>query len=480
MKKFAILPIAVLAFVAACENSPVAVSEELDNAGEIVITQGVQAPRPTPGGPVFSKLENTVLSLGGSSTTALSVNGNRCSSFPAQTVIVTYTVNGNQKSDASFKVNTTWDYNGTSFAGSDSTTVMVPAASNGNSRTFVVTISVTNSATTGSGNTSFLVAPFNLVTNTSDPAGQQLSIESSSSATVHVAFTDCTPTNTAPTLTIPSDITAEATSSSGAVVAFSVPVTDAEEIGLIASCIPASGSTFALGETTVNCEVTDNGGLKATGNFKVNVEDTTPAVFKSFPVDQTLVAADINGAVLNVASLGITVADWNNVSEPSTFSCDYVTGTKLLIGSTTTVSCTAEDAVGNKSAASTFDVVVTLDFAGVGFLSPLRMSAPISAHKLGSTVPHKFAAPKYADGTLATDLAQGLKLVVKKVGTGLAVDSDVVTEMATGSTAWRYDADSGHYIFNLSTKSLLSAGDYTTSVSYAGVPVVSTTFGIRK
>ena len=44
------------------------------------------------------------------------------------------------------------------------------------------------------------------------------------------------------------------------------------------TCTPASGTTFALGATTVNCSATDAAGNEATGSFTVTVRDTTAPV----------------------------------------------------------------------------------------------------------------------------------------------------------------------------------------------------------
>jgi hypothetical protein len=268
-------------------------------------------------------------------------------------------------------------------------------------------------------------------------------------------------------------------------VTFVVTASDGQDGDLTSSvvCTPASGSTFPLGETTVNCSVTDNGGLQATGSFKITVVDTTPAEFTSFPSGTvSLVAANINGAVLDMDGLGIAVADVNHVSEPATFSCDYVTGTVLAIGSTTTVSCTAKDAIGNESAASTFDVFVGLNVATGGFLPPLRMAAPFSAHKRGSTIPHKFLPPSYADGTPATDLAGDLRLVVNQLDNTPDEGAIAADEFSAGSTAWRYDADAGQYIFNLKTgtSSPWNVGSYTTTVSYKGIVLATTQFDLRR
>ena len=67
------------------------------------------------------------------------------------------------------------------------------------------------------------------------------------------------------------DVTAEATSPSGTEVTFEAV---AEEWTNELRCSPSSGSLFALGETTVECESTDDRGRSAAGTFLVNVADT--------------------------------------------------------------------------------------------------------------------------------------------------------------------------------------------------------------
>lgn len=75
----------------------------------------------------------------------------------------------------------------------------------------------------------------------------------------------------APEITVPADITVEATSPGGAVVTFEVTATNNATI----VCTPPSGSLFALGQTTVSCTATNDGGSD-TDTFKVTVVDTTP------------------------------------------------------------------------------------------------------------------------------------------------------------------------------------------------------------
>lgn len=85
--------------------------------------------------------------------------------------------------------------------------------------------------------------------------------------------------NTAPTLTLPSNITGqEATSAAGRVVTFSASSTDASPVNPTVTCVPASGSSFALGTTTVNCDATDTAGNVVNDSFTVTVVDTTKPV----------------------------------------------------------------------------------------------------------------------------------------------------------------------------------------------------------
>jgi HYR domain len=77
---------------------------------------------------------------------------------------------------------------------------------------------------------------------------------------------------TAPTISVPAPITADATSPSGAVVTYSVSATDPDDAVASLNCMPASGSTFPIGTTTVNCSATDTNGNSSTASFTVHVK----------------------------------------------------------------------------------------------------------------------------------------------------------------------------------------------------------------
>ncbi|MBS1124173.1 MAG: Hyalin, partial [Deltaproteobacteria bacterium] len=94
---------------------------------------------------------------------------------------------------------------------------------------------------------------------------------------------------TAPVLTLPADVTAEATGPLGAVVSY--PAATASDVvsgALVPVCAPASGSTFALGTTPVTCTVSDAAGNPASASFLVRVRDTVPPTITALSVSPSV------------------------------------------------------------------------------------------------------------------------------------------------------------------------------------------------
>ncbi len=79
---------------------------------------------------------------------------------------------------------------------------------------------------------------------------------------------------TPPVLTVPDDITVDATSSSGAVVTYTSTATDNCDPDPTVSCTPDSGDTFPIGTTTVTCTATDESGNSTTETFLITVLST--------------------------------------------------------------------------------------------------------------------------------------------------------------------------------------------------------------
>jgi hypothetical protein len=179
--------------------------------------------------------------------------------------------------------------------------------------------------------------------------------------TANGSFTVTVSDSVGPSLTLPDDITAEATSASGAVVTYAASATDLVDPAPVVSCTPASGSTFALGTTTVDCTATDATGNESTGSFNVTVADTTaPAL--TLPGPQSAEAASAAGAVVSWSATATDAVDAAPV-----VACTPSSGSTFALG-TTTVTCTATDATGNHASGS-FDVVVG-DTAGPDMVLP--------------------------------------------------------------------------------------------------------------
>jgi hypothetical protein len=150
----------------------------------------------------------------------------------------------------------------------------------------------------------------------------------------------------APVVTVPADMTVEATGSTGAVVTFTATASDVVDGSLAPTCTPSSGSTFALGSTGVTCSAADKAGNAASASFKVNVLDKTPPKL-TLPADMTVQAA--TGASGAVVKYSVSASDLVDGSVPVT--CTPASGSTFPLG-TTAVSCSAKDKAGNTASGS--------------------------------------------------------------------------------------------------------------------------------
>jgi hypothetical protein len=142
-------------------------------------------------------------------------------------------------------------------------------------------------------------------------------------------------------LTLPSNITTDATGPSGAAVTFTATAVDIVDGSVPVSCTPPSGSTFPIGTTTVTCSATDAHANSATGTFKVTVvQDTTPPVL-FLPAPITVEATGPAGAVVTYTATAVDAVDG-----PRPVTCTPVSGSTFRLG-TATVSCTSSDTHGN-------------------------------------------------------------------------------------------------------------------------------------
>jgi hypothetical protein len=189
-----------------------------------------------------------------------------------------------------------------------------------------------------------------------------------------VTVRDVTP----PVVQVPAPITVDATGSSGgAVVDYVVTATD-NELGKekpALTCSPPSGSTFAIGTTTVGCTATDTTGNTGTGSFTVTVRDILPPVL-SLPAPITVDATGDTGGAAVAYSAGAT--DDDRRSPTPAVTCSVPSGSTFAIG-TTMVLCQATDLSGNTGTGS-FAVEV------IDVLPPvLTLPAPIRVDATGDT-----------------------------------------------------------------------------------------------
>ena len=75
----------------------------------------------------------------------------------------------------------------------------------------------------------------------------------------------------APLLAVPSDVVVDAVSPNGAAAIYVVSATYDYDPAPVVTCAPASGTSFAIGDTTVTCDATDAVGNTANASFTVHV-----------------------------------------------------------------------------------------------------------------------------------------------------------------------------------------------------------------
>ena len=243
------------------------------------------------------------------------------------------------------------------------------------------------------------------------------------------------------------DISAEATGPSGAVVFYTSPATsDAVDGTGTASCLAASGSTFAIGVNTVTCSAQDAAGNASTPTtFHVTVVDTTAPVIAAH--------ADVNVSATGNSSALVTYAlptAIDLVDGAVQVTCMPASGSSFNVGSTT-VNCGATDHAGNH-ATSSFQVIVSYAFNG--FYRPVDNLPTLNVVKAGSAVPVKFS--------LGGD--QGLNIFASgypaSVSTACnAATTDAIEETVTaGGSSLSFDATTGQYIYVWKTEKSWAGG----------------------
>lgn len=192
-------------------------------------------------------------------------------------------------------------------------------------------------------------------------------IDSASNRTAG-SFTITIADTTGPTVTVPDDITRDATGPAGAIVTFTAAASDLVDGAVTPTCLPTSGSMFALGTTEVECTGTDQTGNDTTEAFDITVLDATGPTIDT-PGDMTVEATGPDGAV------GTFTATANDlVDGPVTATCTPPSGSTFALG-TTEVECSAADEAGNDMTAAFGVTVVDSTAPSVSVPSNLVLEA---------------------------------------------------------------------------------------------------------
>jgi hypothetical protein len=162
---------------------------------------------------------------------------------------------------------------------------------------------------------------------------------------------------TAPAIQAHADIVTGATGSSGATVSYTAPTaSDSVDGPVSVSCAPASGTSFAVGHTTVTCSAQD--AAYNVGHSTFDVEITAPAPDTTPPTIQphSDIVAEAGGP--SGATVTYTSPFANDVVDGAvTVSCAPISGSLFGFGHST-VTCSAHDAAGNTAPTQSFDVNV--------------------------------------------------------------------------------------------------------------------------
>lgn len=280
-----------------------------------------------------------------------------------------------------------------------------------------------------------------------------------------ITFTADVVPNTPPTLTLPGSITAEATSPAGAAVSWTATAQDGEDDpDPTPTCSPASGSTFALGTTTVTCSVADRIGATASGSFEVTVADTGDPTLAGLPGDLSLTTDHPAGTALSYTPPTATDA----ADAAPTVDCLPAPGATIPVG-TTTVTCTARDASGNTSTgsfAARVDYVPSVTYE-VTWGEPIGGSPATLSANPGRTVPIK--ATVHADGARVT--SGEVVLTVEPCAGGSGSGGGLTLNLGfEGPDRW-----AGH----LDVARLAGPGCYTASLTVDGVAAGSFRLDLR-
>ncbi len=268
----------------------------------------------------------------------------------------------------------------------------------------------------------------------------------------------------------PSNITAEATSASGATVTFAMPsATDNVDGTDAVSCSPASGSIFALGTTTVTCTATDRAGNSSHTTFTVTIRDTTvPTVSLTVPS---------NGATVGGQSVTLTATASDNVAVQSVqFKVD---GTNIGSAITSSPYTTTWNSTGVGDGSHTLYAVAE-DTSGNIATSSVSVTVDNTAPVISSIATTSVAASTATITWTTNEAANSQVNYGTTAGYGAASSSaalvtshSITLTGLTASTTYDFQVQSADSVGNMATS---SNKIFTTQTGLLGVDISGTEF----
>jgi predicted metallo-beta-lactamase superfamily hydrolase len=280
------------------------------------------------------------------------------------------------------------------------------------------------------------------------------------------SFTVTVVDTTPPSLSLPGNLTAEATGPSGAAVNFTATASDLVDGPVAVNCSPASGSTFALGTTTVNCSAIDAHGNIGSGSFTITIVDTTPPSL-GLPSDISVFATGNSNAIVTYSASATDLVDG-----PVPVNCSPASGSTFPIGQTT-VNCSATDAHGNMATGS-FHVNVSYNWSG--FFQPIDNLPVLNRVKAGSAIPVKFSL----GGNQGLNIFAAGYPVSTVTACGTTTTDDVEATVTAGGSSLTYDALANQYIYVWKTDKLWAGTCRTLTVKLADGSIHQANFTFTK
>jgi alpha-L-fucosidase 2 len=230
---------------------------------------------------------------------------------------------------------------------------------------------------------------------------------------------------TAPVLALPSPIAVSATSPSGAVVNFAASATDAVSGSTAVTAVPASGSVFPIGTTSVQCSAIDAAANIAQGSFTVTVSQLA----NTLPATPTGLAASPGDGQVSLAwaassgATGYTI--WRAAKSGGPYTAvgsaavAAFTDTSLTDGVTSYYVVSAINSLGGSAnsaeIAATPMAVVKLTGAVIGTAGSWGNSGNTIANVFDGSLATFFDAPTGSGAWAGIDFGAGTAMVLTQV-----------------------------------------------------------------